>query len=341
MRFTFFRVINKNYSTSKCVFGIRKITRMPSLSLMDKEDFEDMHKSQGLAPKGICSTGAIFSIDSDPKGQLQKVWVLGDTKEFYKKKYLPSIKRRCMLPHAVYAINCKKKSTIKEKERNENFFNTRSRLSRFRLGLKDYALMMFDIIREINNPRVYFPYDITKKIYREITGMQLSSLISAQHHGSILVFKDQIEGLKERKNIIRKYYSKFLHQLCLECFSRFWQTEDYELVPFFSELSTHELNPEYFLQELQMQDVLLNPNVGYDVPQVCSLGDDELFELIISNVKVVKGDSAHSLAELVCTLNNIHLFRIGVGKMEPILTFVLGQLYQSYAVGFVALEKIN
>ena len=340
-RFTVLWVIKNNYSTSKCFFGIRKITRVPNLNVMDEEEIKEMHKSQGLAPKGVCTTGAIFSIDSFPKGQLQKVWVSGRVEEFQKKKSAPNVIRKCMLPHALYAINCKKKRTKKEKEEENIYLNTRSRLSRFRLGLREYGFMMFDIIREINNPKVYFPYDITKSIIRKITGMQLKSLIRVQHHGSILVFNDQIERLKEGQDIIQKYYTKFLHKLCLECFNTFWQTGDYELVPFFSEISTHELNPQYFLQDLQMQDILINPKIGYNIPQVCSLGIDELFELIISNTRAIKGESTHSLAELMCTLNNVHLFRIGVGKMEPIITFVLGQLYKSHVVGFIALEKLN
>ena len=325
------------------MFLIRKVTRAPDMTAMTKQEIKEMHKSQGLPPKGICSTGAIFSIDSDPEGQLQKVWVSGRKMEFYRKRKEPFITRKCLLPHAIAAMIYKREKITKVNKREEIFFNNQSRLTRFRLGLDQYANMMFDSIGEINNPKVYFPYDIRKSIIRPITGMQLKSLISVNHHGSALVFHDQIERLRESRKMIQDHYSKFLHQLCLECFSRFWKTEGHELIPFISEISTHELDPEYFLQDLQLQDVLLDPNIGYNIniPQVCTLGEDELLELILTNVKANKEESVDSLGELMCTLNNVHLFRIGVGKMEPIITFVLGQLYKSHVVGFVALEKFN
>ncbi|KAI6646827.1 hypothetical protein LOD99_9156 [Oopsacas minuta] len=314
-------------------FGIRKICPIPDMTLMNEDSLKEMHLSQGIPPKGVCSGGAIFPIDSSLKGQLQRVWVLGEPKEFFEKSKAPSIKRKCMLSHALIARKSRKYSNT----RDEYLYSSHSRLSKFRLGLIEYGYNVFSILNNMNEPNLYHPYDRTRRIMRKFTSIQLRSIIRVQHHGTIIVFEDQVDSLIGSRSIIQKYFAKFLHQLVLECYNRYWVKKKYMLVPFFTEISSHELSPR-FLQDLELQDVLLSSKFGSNNMLVSSIGENELFELLFANVITEDGHSCHSVFNLLTSLNNKHLFRIGAGKMSPIISFLLGQLHQSYAVGILALE---
>ena len=330
-RVHFLRIITRS-------MGIRKATHIPDMASLDYEKLKQIHERQGSVPKGVCSRGVIFPIDTNPHGQLQRVWILGEFREFFEKCKISNIKRKCNLSHFVKKTDYLKKILKQSKIKENYLFTKQSRLSKFRLGMFDYANQAFSIVSNVNQPIIYHPHDRTKGLMRIITCIQMKNLIRVHHHGSILVFQDQIQQLQQSRSILEKYFGKFLHQITLECFNRFWVERTFQLIPFITEISSHELTAD-FVDELWMQDVLWSGNVALNSSYAHAIGENELFELLTNQIVVDEGDSIHSLFMLLNSLNNTHYFRIGVGIMNPVVTLVLGQVYQSYAVGVLALEE--
>lgn len=318
--------------------GIRKATHIPDMVSLNYENLKKIHETQGSVPKGVCSRGVIFPIDANPRGQLQRVWILGEFREFFEKSKTSNIKRKCNLPHFVKRVGYLRKSLKQSIVKEKCLLTEQSRLSKFRLGMFDYANQVFSVVSNVNQPIVYYPYDRTKSLMRMITGIQLKNLIRVHHHGSIIVFQDQIQQLKQYRPIFEKFFSKFLHQITLECYNRFWVGRTYQLIPFISEISSHELTPD-FVNELWLQDVLWSGNVGRNSLRAHAIGKNELFELLSHRAIVDEGDSIQSLFMLLDTLSNIHYFRLGAGIMNPTVSLILGQVYQSHAVGILALEE--
>ena len=317
--------------------GIRRATHIPDMASLDYRKQKRIHESQGSYPKGVCSRGVIFPIDSNPNGQLLRVWILGDFREFFETYKMSSVKRKCNLPHFVKNTGYLKKMVKQSDTKEDYLFTKQSRLSKFRLGMFDYANEVFSIVSNVNRPIMYHSYDKTKGLLRMMTSIQLKNLVRVNHHGSIIVFQDQIQQLKQSRSIIEKFFSKFLHQITLECFNRFWVGRTYQLIPFISEISSHELTTD-FVSELRMQDILWSRKIARNSLCAHAIGENELLELLYHQSIVEEGDSIHSLFTLLNTLNNIHYFRLGAGIMNPIITLILGQIYQSFAVGILALE---